>query len=311
MKNGDSAVILYRKPVKWNLQANWILYFMLVPATVVTILFMYIPMYGVIIAFQDFIPGFGFTGSPWVGLKWFRFVFQMRDFKSIMWNTFIIAVMKMLFLQLVPLFFAIMLNEMRAKFLKRCIQTFTYLPHFFSWVIIGGIFIDLLSINGIVNQFLGVFGVRPIFFLGSNAWFQPTMVITEVWKEFGWGSILYLAAITGVNPELYEAAFLDGAGRFRRIWHITLPGIKSTVVLLFVLNLSNVLNAGFEQILNFYNPAVYATGDILDTFVYRMGLQQAQYSLDTAVGMFKSVIGLVLIISSRYLAYRLADYRVF
>lgn len=299
------------KKVKWNLADNWMLYLMLVPAFVVTALFAYVPMYGVVIAFQDFNPAFGFTGSPWVGIKWFRFVFQMRDFRSILWNTFIIAVLKMIFLQIVPLIFALMLNELRQKFVKRFVQTLTYLPHFFSWVIVGGIFIDLLSTTGIVNQFLGVFGIAPIFFLGSNEWFQPTMVITEVWKGFGWGSILYLAAISGVNPELYEAAYLDGAGRFRRMWHITLPSIKSTVVLIMVLNLSGVLNAGFEQILNFYNPAVYATGDILDTFVYRMGLQQAQFSLATAVGMFKSVVGLILIAATRYTAYKMAGYRVF
>jgi putative aldouronate transport system permease protein len=219
--------------------------------------------------------------------------------------------MKMVFLQLAPLTFALFLNELRSGFLKRVVQTLTYLPHFFSWVIVGGIFIELLSTTGVINQLLGVFGITPIFFLGSNTWFQPTMVITEVWKEFGWGSILYLAAISGINPELYEAAYLDGAGRFRRMWSITLPSISTTVVLLMILNLGGVLNAGFEQILNFYNPAVYATGDILDTFVYRMGLQQAQYSLATAVGIFKSVIGLILIVSSRYLAYKIANYRIF
>jgi putative aldouronate transport system permease protein len=300
-----------KKKVKWNFRSTWMLYAMLIPAVVITILFMYIPSYGVVIAFQDFIPSRGFTGSPWVGLKWFQFVFQMRDFKNIFWNTLIIAVMKMVFLQLVPLAFALFLNELRSGFLKRVVQTFTYLPHFFSWVIVGGIFVELLSTTGVINQALGLLGITPIFFLGNNTWFQPTMVITEVWKEFGWGSILYLAAISGINPELYEAAYLDGAGRFRRMWSITLPCIGTTVVLLLVLNLAGILNAGFEQILNFYNPAVYATGDILDTFVYRMGLQRAQYSLATAVGMFKSVIGLILITSSRYLAYKLANYRVF
>jgi putative aldouronate transport system permease protein len=287
------------------------LYVMLIPALAVTILFMYIPMYGVVIAFQNFIPSFGYNGSPWVGLKWFRFVFQMRDFKNILWNTFSIAVMKMIFLQVVPLTFALFLNELTNRFLKRVIQTLTYLPHFFSWVIVGGIFIDLLSTTGIVNQALGFFGISPIFFLGEKSWFQPTMIVTEVWKEFGWSSILYLAAISGVNPELYEAAYMDGAGRFRRMWSVTLPCISTTVVLLVVLNLANVLNAGFEQILNFYNPAVYATGDILDTFVYRMGLQQAQYSLATAVGVFKSAVGLIFIAVSRFLAYKVLDYRVF
>ncbi|WP_442873468.1 ABC transporter permease [Eisenbergiella massiliensis] len=293
------------------MKANWMLYLMLAPAVIATILFMYVPIYGVVIAFQDYNPAFGFTGSPWVGFKWFRFVFQMPDFKDIMRNTVVIAVGKMFFNQLVPLVFALMLNEVRNKYVKKSVQTLVYMPHFFSWVIVGGIFIDLLSSSGIVNQFLGLFGIASKFFLGSNDYFQGTMIITEVWKEFGWNSILYLAAISGVNPELYEAACLDGAGRFRRIWNVTLPCIKGTIILLVVLNLSNILNAGFDQIFNLYNPAVYRTGDIIDTFVYRMGLEQAQFSLSTAVGLFKSVIGLVLIVISRWVAYKTLDYRIF
>lgn len=294
-----------------NLKNNWILYLMLLPAFIVTFIFMYVPMYGIIIAFQDFNPALGFSGSPWVGLKWFKFIFNTPDFKNIFWNTFIIATSKMIFLQVVPILFALMLNEVMNRPLKRIVQTITYLPHFLSWVIIGGIFIDILSTKGIINQFLGVFGIDPIFFLGSNKYFQGTMVVTEVWREFGWASILYLAAIAGVNTDLYEAAYLEGAGRFRRMWHVTMPGIITTVVLLLILNLSGVLNAGFEQILVFYNAAVFETGDILDTFVFRMGIQQAQFSLATAVGLFKSVIGLVLVIITRGVAHKTLGYRVF
>jgi len=284
---------------------------MLLPAFIVTFIFMYVPMYGIIIAFQDFNPALGFSGSPWVGLKWFKFIFNTPDFKNIFWNTFIIATSKMIFLQVVPILFALMLNEVMNRPLKRIVQTITYLPHFLSWVIIGGIFIDILSTKGIINQFLGVFGIDPIFFLGSNKYFQGTMVVTEVWREFGWASILYLAAIAGVNTDLYEAAYLEGAGRFRRMWHVTMPGIITTVILLLILNLSGVLNAGFEQILVFYNSAVFETGDILDTFVFRMGIQQAQFSLATAVGLFKSVIGLVLVIITRGVAHKTLGYRVF
>ena len=301
-----------KKPkIKWNLKNNWMLYLMILPAIIISVLFMYVPMYGMVIAFQNFNPARGFTGSPWVGLKWFHYIFSMPDFKNIFWNTFTIAILKMIFLQIIPILFALMLNELWGSRLKRIVQTASYLPHFLSWVIIGGVFIDILSTNGFVNQILSAFGGKPVFFLGSNQYFQGTMVITEVWKEFGWASILYLAAITGVNPELYEAAYLEGAGRYRRIWHVTLPGIMTTVVLLFILNLSNVLNAGFEQILVFYNPSVYKTGDILDTFVYRMGLQQAQFSLATAVGMFKGVIGLVLVAGTRLIAHKKLGYRVF
>lgn len=303
--------IINRKKAKRNLKSNWMLYLMLAPAVVVTVLFMYVPMYGVVIALQDYNPAFGFTGSPWVGFKWFKFVLQMPDFKGIMRNTVVISACKMFLNQLVPILFALMLNEVRNKYFKKSVQTLVYLPHFFSWVIVGGIFIDLLSSAGIINQFLGLFGIAPKFFLGSNDYFQGTMVITDVWKEFGWNSILYLAAISGVNPELHEAACLDGAGRFKRILHVTLPCIRGTIILLVVLNLSNMLNAGFDQIFNLYNPAVYKTGDIIDTFVYRMGLEQAQFSLSTAVGLFKSVIGLGLIITSRWVAYKTLDYRIF
>ncbi len=299
------------KKVKWNFKANWMLYLMLAPAVIVTVLFMYIPMYGIVIAFQDYNPAFEFLGSPWVGLKWFEFVFQMPDFKYIMRNTIIIAAGKLILNQVIPILFALMLNEVRNKYIKKSVQTLVYLPHFFSWVIVSGIFIDLLSTDGLVNQFLGCFGISPIFFLGSNEYFQGTMIVTDVWKEFGWNSILYLAAISGINPELHEAACLDGAGRFQRIWHVTLPGMRGTIILLLILNLSNILNAGFDQIFNLYNPAVYRTGDIIDTFVYRMGLEQAQFSLSTAVGLFKSLIGLVLIILSRRIAYKALDYRIF
>ena len=195
---------------------------------------------------------------------------------------------------------------------KRTVQTLIYLPHFLSWVILAGVFIDLLSpTEGIVNRFLGVFGLEPIYFLGDESWFPYTMVLTDVWKEFGFGTIIYLAALTGIDPTLYEAAVVDGAGRFRQTLHITLPGILPTIVLMTVLALGNVLNAGFDQIYNLLSPQVYSTGDIIDTMVYRLGLQQVQYSTATAVGLFKSVISFALISVSYLLAYKFADYQIF
>ncbi|MDE6837861.1 MAG: ABC transporter permease subunit [Acutalibacter sp.] len=293
------------------LRRRWQLYAMLLIPAFVVLLFNYVPLYGLTIAFKDFNPGEGIVDSPWVGLKWFKTAMVMPDFTSIVWNTFIIAVGKIVCGQIAAIIFALLLNEVANPVYKRIVQTVTYFPHFLSWVIIGGIFTDMLSTTGILNQFLGIFGIKPIFFLGSNQWFQPTMVILETWKEFGWGAIVYLAAMTNISPDLYEAAAMDGAGRLKSIWHITLPGISSIIVMLCVLNIGNILNAGFDQILVMYNPAVYRTGDVLDTFIYRQGLLDAQYSLSTAIGLFKSVIGLVLTLTANYLATRFTNYRVF
>ncbi len=297
---------------KGYFKRKWRLYALLVLPAVMIFIFQYIPLYGLVIAFQDYNPALGmFGGSEWVGLKWFETAWNMPDFPNILRNTLVIAVGKIVLVQLFAIVFAILLNEIRSPLYKRTIQTITYFPHFLSWVIIGGIFIDMLSMEGLINQFLGWFGVSPIFFLGSNQWFQPTMILLEVWKEFGWGAIIYLAGMTNISPELYEAASMDGAGRLRRIWHITLPGISAVIVMMCVLNIGNILNAGFDQILVMYNAAVYETGDVLDTFIYRQGLLDAQYSLSTAIGLFKSVIGLGLTLTANYLACRFTDYRVF
>lgn len=269
-------------------------------------------MVGISIAFQNFMPARGFFGSQWVGWANFEYIFMLPDFKRALWNTVYIAVMKIILGQVAPIVTALLLNEMRNYFVKRSVQTIIYLPHFLSWVLLGGILLDLLSpSHGIVNQILGVFGVEPIFFLGNNDWFPYTIVITDTWKEFGFGTIVYLAALSSVNPALYEAAVIDGANRWRQTWHITLPGMRAVIVLLATLALGQVLNAGFDQIFNLYSPIVYESGDIIDTLVYRLGLVNYQYSVATAVGLFKSVISLVLISTSYYLAYRLANYRIF
>jgi putative aldouronate transport system permease protein len=262
-------------------------------------------------AFQNFNPRLGFFHSEFVGLKWFSNLYNMPDFYFIFRNTVAIACAKIIAGLLVSVVFALLLNEVKQLAFKRSVQTIVYLPHFLSWVIIGGVFVDLLSLKGLVNQFLGLFGIAPVHFLSSNDWFQLTVVGMDVWKGFGWGAVIYLAALTSINPELYEAASIDGAGRFRRMLHITLPGIRPTIVLMSALSLGNVLNAGFEQILVIYSPIVYKTADIIDTFVYRQGLLDMQFSLATAVGLFKSVIGFSLILLSNKLAYRFANYRIF
>lgn len=303
---------MVKKKTKFNLKQNWPLYLMVLPALVAVGIFNYAPMYGVIMAFQNYNPALGFTGSPFVGLRWFRFfIFDMPDSFNIIRNTLIIAIGKIIFGQLASIIFALLLNEVRRRLFTRVVQTIVYLPFFLSWVIIGGIFIDLLSMDGFINQIISALGGDPIFFLGSNIWFRPTMIATDVWRNFGWGAILYLAALTAINPEFYESAAIDGAKRLQRMWYITLPGIMPTIILLATLSLGSILNAGFEQILVMYNPAVYETGDILDTFVYRAGLLDANFSLAAAVGLFRGVVSSVLIVISYWMADRFAGYRIF
>ncbi len=289
------------------------LHLMILPGFIILLIFSYIPMAGIVIAFQKFIPAKGLFGNQkWIGLDNFRYVLDLPNFGSVVWNTIFIAVWKIILGLVIPIIFAILINEVTHNGLKRSVQTLIYLPHFLSWVVLGGIFIDILSpSDGIVNKFIQLLGFDPIFFLGDNKWFQGTMVFTETWKEFGYGTIIYLAAITGIDPSLYEAARIDGASRWKQILNITLPGMKMVIVLLTVLNLGNLLNAGFDQIFNLYSPPVYESGDIIDTFVYRIGLLDAQYGVATAVGLFKSVVSFTLISVSYFCAYKFADYRIF
>jgi len=283
----------------------------MLPGIVVLCIFSIVPMLGGVIAFQDFNPGLGFFRSEWVGLDNFRYLFELRDSRTIFFNTVFIALMKMAAHLIVPLLFALMLHELRFGRLKRWIQTIVYLPHFLSWVILSGIVIQLLSSEGPINQLIVALGGQSIMFLGDNNWFPYVIVASDTWKEFGFETIIYLAALTGISPDLYEAAEVDGASRMRKLIHVTLPGIATTVVLLATLSLGNILNAGFDQIFNLYNPLVYASGDIIDTYVYRVGLLNIQYGLGTAVGLMKSVVSFLLIVMSYWMASRFANYRVF
>lgn len=284
---------------------------MMLPGIAVLCIFSIIPMLGAVIAFQDFNPGLGFFRSEWVGLDNFRFLFELRDSRTIFFNTVFIALMKMIAHLAVPLVFALMLHELRFGRLKRWIQTIVYLPHFLSWVILSGIVIQLMSSEGPINRLIEVLGGESIMFLGDNNWFPYVIVASDTWKEFGFETIIYLAALTGISPDLYEAAEVDGANRLRKLFHVTLPGIVTTVVLLATLSLGNILNAGFDQIFNLYNPLVYESGDIIDTYVYRVGLLNIQYGLGTAVGLMKSVVSFALIVISYWMASRFAKYRVF
>lgn len=290
------------------------LHIMLLPTVIIIIIFRYIPMAGLVMAFQDFLPGKGLFGEQeWIGLNNFRYLFSMPDSKTIFFNTLYIASLKIFFSFLIPIIFAILLDELNSKHFKKFTQTIIYLPHFISWVVLAGIFIDILSPQtGIVNKVLqNVFGIEPIFFLGSNKWFPIVLVSTDVWKGFGYGTIVFLAAISAIDPTLYEAANIDGANRWQKILHITIPGMSMMIVLIGVLRLGTVLNAGFDQVFNLYSPIVYRSGDIIDTFVYRLGIVQAQFDVATAAGLFKSVIAFVLVATSYYVAYKFANYKLF
>ncbi|TNJ64012.1 sugar ABC transporter permease [Paenibacillus hemerocallicola] len=285
---------------------------MILPALVLIVIYSYGPMLGIVIAFQKFVPALGIFESKWTGWDNFRYVMAMPDTGRVLWNTVLISFMKIVAGLIVPITVSLLLNEVRKELFKRGIQTLVYLPHFLSWVILGGILIDILSPStGIVNQLLAAFGIEPIFFLGSNDWFRYILVLSDTWKDFGFSTIVYLAALTSINPSLYEAAAIDGAGRWKQTLHITLPGMAPVIILLTTLSLGQVLNAGFDQVFNLYSPQVYETGDIIDTFVYRIGLLDAQYGVATAVGLFKSVVSLTFISLSYYLAYRFANYRIF
>ena len=286
-------------------------YIMLIPALLWLFFFSIVPMFGIVMAFQDYNPGQGILHSKFVGLENFKYMFQMNDVKQVLCNTVVIAVGKIIGNIIYPLIFALLLNEFWIKRLKRPIQTIVYLPYFLSWVILAKIVLNIFGYTGPINQLMEAFGRNPINFFGEPSLFQPLVIGTDIWKGFGYNTVVYLAAILGVDQSLYEAAAADGAGRFKRIWHITLPGIRTTVALLAILSLGNVLNAGFDQIYNLYNPLVYSTGDIIDTWVYRAGLENLQYSLATAVGLFKSVISVILIVIGYKLADKFTGYKLF
>ncbi len=286
-------------------------YLMCVPGVLWMIFFNIVPMFGIVMAFQKFNPSKGLFGSPWVGLKNFQYLFMMSDSTRVIANTLLIATSKVVLNLIIPLIFALMLNEVRSLRYKKAIQTAVYLPHFLSWIILSSVVLNLFSLNGVVNKVLGVLNVEPVIWFGESAYFRQLVVFTDVWKEFGFNAVIFMAALASIDPTYYEAAAIDGCSKWRSIFKITLPCIASTVVVVGVLGLSNVLNAGFDQVYNLYNPMVYATGDILDTWVYRMGLVNLQFSLATTAGLLKSVVSFVLIVTSYALAYKLADYRVF
>lgn len=300
-----------RLSVRRKMKKELPLHLMLIPGVIVTLIYAYGPMFGIVMAFQKFQPALGFFKSKWIGLDNFDYVFHLPDFNQVLWNTFFISIMKIIFGLAVPLILALLLNEVVKPWFKRLIQTSIFLPFFLSWAVLGGIVFELFSLRGPVNSLISLFGIDPIMFMASNNWFVSIIIASDVWKGMGYNMIIFLAAIVSINANLYEAAEVDGAGKWKQMLHITLPGMSMIIILICTLSLGSVLNAGFDQILIMYNPIVYEKGDVIDTFVYRLGLFDQQYGPAAAIGLFKSVISVVLVSLSYYLAYRFSNYRIF
>ncbi|MFD0677629.1 MULTISPECIES: ABC transporter permease [unclassified Paenibacillus] len=297
-------MIIFNRRLK---KQKWF-YLMLLPGLLYFLIYKYVPMWGVLIAFQDYQPFLGFFGSKWVGFKHFETFFNDETFWMLFRNTFILAVYNIVFFFPLPIVIALMLNEVRKDVFKRLIQTFIYIPHFVSWVVVVGIsFLFFSTESGIVNNMLNSAGIEPINFLLSRDWFRTIITSQVIWKETGWGTIIFLAALAGVDPQLYEAARMDGANRWRQMWHITLPAIRSTIIILLILRIGSFLDSGFEQIFLMVNPMNREVGEVFDTYVYSTGISQGKFSYSTAVGMFKSVVGLILVASANRLAKRFGE----
>lgn len=294
-----------------NLKTQSTYHLMMLPGMIFLLIFAYLPMTGIFMAFQKYIPAKGLLGSKFVGLQNFKYMFSLPDIWQVVGNTLYIAIGKILLGTFMAIAFSILLNEIRQKTLKKTVQTIVYLPHFLSWVVLAAVVVNLFNLDGSVNQFLTWVGLEKINFLGSNSWFRPLIVSTDVWKEFGYNSVVYLAAITAIDPGLYEAASIDGASWWKRVWNITLPGMLPIILLMAAMSMTTILSAGFDQVYNLYSPIVYESGDVLDTYVYRIGLVGRQYSFATAVGLCKSVISIVLMLSANGLAYKLTDRKIF
>lgn len=284
------------------------LYVMLAPVLIYYIIFAYGPMFGLVIAFKDYNVFDGIAGSPWVGLKHFRQFFGSMFAPRIIRNTLMISLFDLLFGFTAPIILALMFNEVTSARFKKTAQTISYLPYFISTVVIVSMFVKFLSLDGgLINRVLNLFGKESVYFLNESKYFWGLYTGMNLWKGLGWGTIIYLSSLTAINPELYEASYVDGAGRWRQLWHITLPGITTTIVVLFILRLGGLLSVGYESIILMYNPTIYETADVISTYVYRRGLQNADYSFATAVGLFQSAIGFVLVVLTNRISRRVSD----
>lgn len=305
MKAGTTKNLAGHSKVRFK---NLDLYLILIPGLVYILIFKYIPMGGLIIAFQDFNIFEGIRGSEWVGFQHFAKLFRSEEFYMVFRNTLLISLYKLVFIFPIPIIVALILNETRCALFKKSIQTIIYLPHFLSWVIISGLFINILSpTGGMVNEIIKCLGGEPVMFMADNRYFRSILVLSSAWRGVGWTAIVYIAAIAGIDPAMYESAVIDGAGRIKQIIYITLPSISSTIVLMLILRLGNILQGDKEQVLMMYNPIVYEVGDIIETYVYRLGLGKMEYSFSTAAGLFNSLVGLILICSGNIISKKLVQ----
>ena len=284
------------------------LYLLLLPAVLYFLIFNYLPMYGVIISFKDFNFKKGILGSEWIGLENFEYMFGLNDFYRVFWNSFCLSFLRLVFEFPIPIILALLLNEISGKRFKKITQTAIYLPHFLSWAVIGGILVNFLSPTwGVVNQIIQQLGFDPIFFLGDPKYFRTTAVISSIWKEAGWGTIIYLAAITGIDVEQYEAATVDGANRWQRLIHITLPNIKTTVILMLILRMGSIMSNGFEQIYTLQNTQNLAVSEVFETYTYRVGLLGGRISCATTVGLFASVISMIFLLTTTFISKKMGE----
>lgn len=294
-----------------HFRRHWQKHLMMLPLLIILTIFNYVPMVGIVMAFENYMPNLGLFKSPWVGWQWFKFMFNMSNFTSVVWNTLFISLLKIFSLQIASLIFALMLNEFLLKRTRSIIQGAAIFPNFLSWVICAGIIKDIVAQEGILNQVIFAISGKNISFLTDPGWFRVLLVVSHIWKDAGYNAVVIMAALAGIDPNLYEAADIDGASRFQKIRYVTVPGVSHIVILLTVLALGGVMNGGFDQIWNMYNSTVRSSAEIIDTFVYRKGIGSGMYSLGTAVGLFKSVVGIILLVSSNWTAKKVAGYQVF
>ena len=294
-----------------HFRRHWQKHLMMLPVLIILTVFNYVPMVGILMGFENYMPNLGLFRSPWVGWQWFEFMFKMNNFTSVVWNTLYISLLKIFTLQVASLTFALMLNELRLRRTRSLIQGAAIFPNFLSWVICAGIIKDIVAQEGIINQVIFALTGSNVSFLTDSGWFTVLLVVTHIWKDAGYNAVIIMAALAGIDPNLYEAADIDGATRFQKMKYVTIPGVSHIVVLLTILALGGVMNGGFDQIWNLYNSTVRSSAEIIDTYVYRKGIGSGMYSLGTAVGLFKSVVGVILLTVSHWSAKKFAGYQVF
>lgn len=298
-----------KKNIKWEKAKKMkLLYLLLLFPAAHIFIFNYLPMYGVQIAFKDFSAGKGIWASPWNNFQHFKFLFGSPGFLRVFKNTLFISFMRILFGFPAPIILALLINEIGCQKFKKIVQTISYLPYFMSWVVLSGIILEVFSTQrGVVNYFISLFGIAPISFLTSSFYFLPILIGSAIWAGVGWGAVIYLASLSSINPELYESANLDGANRWHRAVYISLPSLYPVITILFILGLSGILDAGFDQVFNLQNPLVYGISDIIDTYVYRTGIVEMRYDYAAAVGLFKNIVGIIAVIGTNFIAKRFTD----